>query len=302
MRMLRASDSVRSRRSGTTVRSADFAIVRLMFSPAASVSPAGGSWLTTVPTVALAWTNATCRTSSPTSRGLGLRLLEGQADEARDLDLGRRGLARTADEADSGGMPPARGCAMARSAVIHSHGLVARCSTSSSSPSSRAARWAGARVASRVRVGPRDAGDRWRSRGSQGACRRRRRPAPAPAPAPAGAGRAWAATGGSDACRGSACRCRRPRRRRCPPRPRRDPRRSPGRGPRPSRPADPKRSSAFVASAFRVIASSAGGIPLCSADGLGTAPVSRAVAIAAAVSPVHGRRPVRSSNRTIPRL
>ena len=63
-----------------------------------------------------------------------------------------------------------------------------------------------------------------------------------------------------------------------------------------------KRPSGLVASAFWVMPSSVGGIPPWTADGLGTAPVSRAVAIAAAVSPVHGRRPVSSSNSTMPRL
>src|SRR5262245_2414225 len=66
--------------------------------------------------------------------------------------------------------------------------------------------------------------------------------------------------------------------------------------------ADPNRSEGFVASALRSIASSAGGMPPWTAEGLGTGPVRRAVAIAAAVSPVHGRRPVRSSYSTMPRL
>src|SRR5256885_15966954 len=60
-------------------------------------------------------------------------------------------------------------------------------------------------------------------------------------------------------------------------------------------PADANRSSGLGASALRSIASSVGGMPPCAADGLGTTPVRRAVAIAAAVSPVHGRRPVSSS-------
>ena len=59
--------------------------------------------------------------------------------------------------------------------------------------------------------------------------------------------------------------------------------------------ADAKRSSGFGASAFRSIASRIGGTFARTADGLGTGPLRRAVAIAAAVSPSHGRRPVSSS-------
>src|SRR5207247_7445854 len=66
--------------------------------------------------------------------------------------------------------------------------------------------------------------------------------------------------------------------------------------------ADANRSSGLGASALRSIVSSVGGMPPCAADGLGTAPVRRAVAIAAAVSPVHGRRRVSSSYSTMPRL
>ena len=66
--------------------------------------------------------------------------------------------------------------------------------------------------------------------------------------------------------------------------------------------ADANRCSGSRAIALRVIASRMGGTPARMPEGLGTAPVRRAVAIAAALSPVHGRWPVRSSKRTIPRL
>ena len=48
------------------------------------------------------------------------------------------------------------------------------------------------------------------------------------------------------------------------------------------------------------MASRAGGMPARTADGDGTEPDSRAIAIEAALSPSNGRRPVSISYRTMP--
>ena len=54
----------------------------------------------------------------------------------------------------------------------------------------------------------------------------------------------------------------------------------------------PKRSAGFMAMAFQSIDSRTAGMPWRSVDGAGGGPDRRASAIAAAVSPSHGRRPV----------